>query len=122
METNLILCFVSSISDAPRITLRPKNHKVAEDAIVSFFCKATGTPQPSFQWKRNDKPINPRKKNRFSIFDMPFGSVLRIEPVKSKKDDAVFTCIADNGIKEPDQANATLTVYKLDKDGGMYIN
>ena len=52
--------------------------------------------------------------------DMPHGSVLRIEPVKSRRDDSSFECIADNGIGEAAMASANLEVYR---DGeGMYAS
>ncbi len=43
--------------------------------------------------------------------DMPHGNVLRIEPVRSKRDDAHFECVADNGIGEPATASASLEIY-----------
>lgn len=104
-------------SDPPQVTQFPRNQKVAEDSIISFFCKASGNPQPRFEWERDGKRINP-KRTRYFIFDMPHGSVLRIEPVKARRDQATFTCIADNGIEEPAKANASLTVYPMNRDKG----
>ena len=46
------------------------------------------------------------------VVDMPHGSVLRIEPVKARRDDATFECIADNGIGEAATASAQLEVYR----------
>ena len=43
--------------------------------------------------------------------EMPYGSVLRVEPVKSLRDDSEFECVADNGIGEPATASARLIVY-----------
>lgn len=42
---------------------------------------------------------------------MPHGSVLRIEPVKARRDDSPFECVATNGIGEPATAQASLEVY-----------
>lgn len=42
--------------------------------------------------------------------EMPNGSVLRIDPVKSGRDDAAYECVAENGVGEPVRALATLTV------------
>ncbi|ESO86619.1 hypothetical protein LOTGIDRAFT_128794, partial [Lottia gigantea] len=94
----------------PRITQQPKNQKVLEDEKVSFFCKASGNPAPSFHWEKGNRKINPRR-NRYIIEESPHLTVLRIDPVKSKKDDAVFTCVADNGLGEA-RANATLQVFR----------
>ncbi|KAL5017103.1 hypothetical protein ScPMuIL_006692 [Solemya velum] len=96
--------------DPPKITLAPKNQKVTENGIVTFICKASGNPEPMFYWERNSNKIN-NKKKRYMVQSMPHGSVLRIEPVIARKDNAVFTCIADNGIDEPARANASLHVY-----------
>ncbi|XP_067679322.1 tyrosine-protein phosphatase Lar-like isoform X10 [Haliotis asinina] len=98
-------------SGPPRITLAPKSQLVAEEAKVSFFCKASGNPAPSFHWEKGNKRINPRR-NRYLITEVPHLSVLRIDPVKSKRDDATFTCVANNGQGEA-RANATLQVYMM---------
>ena len=50
---------------------------------------------------------------------MPHGSVLRIEPVRARRDDALFECVADNGIGEPATASATLEIYP--EGEGMYL-
>ncbi|XP_033737521.1 receptor-type tyrosine-protein phosphatase S-like isoform X12 [Pecten maximus] len=110
--------FTNKIRNPPQITQSPRNQRVAEDSIISFFCKASGNPQPRFQWERDGKRINP-KRTRYFIYDMPHGSVLRIEPVKARRDQATFTCIADNGIGEPARANSTLKVYAMNRDKGI---
>lgn len=110
----------------PKITLAPKDQKVAEDGVVSFFCKASGNPAPSFYWERKGKRINDRR-NRYEIIDQAHMSMLRIKPVKSRREDSVdFTCVADNGLGEPARASANLYVYKKDDDDNgkrtMYEN
>ncbi|XP_046366897.1 tyrosine-protein phosphatase Lar-like isoform X5 [Haliotis rufescens] len=101
--------YIEFVQSPPRITLAPKSQLVAEEAKVSFFCKASGNPAPSFHWEKGNKRINPRR-NRYLITEVPHLSVLRIDPVKSKRDDATFTCVANNGQGEA-RANATLRVY-----------
>lgn len=49
---------------------------------------------------------------------MPHGSVLRIEPVRFRKDHANFTCVADNDIGDSARATAKLHVYPMNKDRG----
>ena len=58
--------------------------------------------------------------SRYLVVDMPHGSVLRIEPVKSRRDDSTFECVAENGIGEPAVASATLTVYE-EGSGELYF-
>lgn len=96
--------------DPPRITMAPQNQRVVENGIVSFFCKAGGNPAPDVYWRKNERRIS-INRNRYLTIDMPHGSVLRIEPVRPRRDDASFECVADNGIEEPAIASATLEVY-----------
>ncbi|XP_041360358.1 tyrosine-protein phosphatase Lar-like isoform X2 [Gigantopelta aegis] len=116
----LLVALVNSVWTAgpPRITLAPKSQKVAEETKVSFFCKASGNPAPNFHWEKGTKRINTRR-NRYVITEVPHLSVLRIEPVKAKRDDAVYTCVANNGQGEA-RANATLHVYKKVEDGNNF--
>ena len=96
--------------DAPKITVAPKDQKVADNGIVSFFCKASGNPAPDVFWRRGGKRIM-NTRQRYTSVVMPHGSVLRVEPVKSKRDDSILECVADNGIGEPAVATAKLEVY-----------
>lgn len=109
MNVILILSFLYFL-DAPRITLAPKDQRVVENGIVSFFCKASGNPAPDVHWRKNGRRVSTNRQ-RYMTVDMPHGSVLRIEPVKQKKDDSGFECVADNGIGEPATATANLVVY-----------
>ncbi|KAL4236406.1 hypothetical protein ACF0H5_004791 [Mactra antiquata] len=108
----IVLTTASDPYAAPRISYAPKNMKVGEDLIVSFFCKATGHPPPEFYWERSGKRINYSTKKRYDIISYPGGTVLRIQPLKANRDNAVFTCVASNEHGEA-RANATLTVYEL---------
>ncbi|XP_026680374.1 tyrosine-protein phosphatase Lar-like [Diaphorina citri] len=45
----------------------------------------------------------------------PGGSLLRIEPVRHARDDAVYECVAENGVGDAVSAEASLTVYEADK-------
>ena len=77
---------------------------------MSFFCKAGGNPAPDIYWRKDTRRIS-TSRTRYLTIDMPHGSVLRIEPVRSRRDDSTFECVADNGIQESAVASATLTVY-----------
>ncbi len=90
--------------------MAPKDQKVAENGIVSFFCKASGNPAPDIHWRKNGKRVAINRQ-RYMGIDMPHGNVLRIEPVRSRRDDAHFECVADNGIGEPATASASLEIY-----------
>ncbi|XP_060552131.1 tyrosine-protein phosphatase Lar-like isoform X10 [Ruditapes philippinarum] len=103
-----------SDTPAPMITFAPKSMKVAENMIVSFFCKASGYPPPDFHWEKDGKTINTLHKKRYHIFSMPHGTVLRIQPAKAKKDNTYFTCVAGNEHGEA-RANATLKIYEVEE-------
>lgn len=55
-------CFSLYFSDSPRITLAPTDQKVAENGIISFFCKASGNPAPDIHWKKNSKRISANRQ------------------------------------------------------------
>jgi hypothetical protein len=48
---------------------------------------------------------------RYQINDFTGGSLLRIEPVRKKREDSEFECVAENGVGDPVSAKATLEVY-----------
>lgn len=49
--------------------------------------------------------------SRVVVSEMHNGSVLRIEPTRAGRDDAMYTCTARNGIGEPANSSARLQVY-----------
>jgi hypothetical protein len=79
-----------------------------EGGAIQFICQASGDPAPSFNWEKGTRDA---KNARTEIFEMPSGSVLRIEPLKDVRDDAEFHCIASN-IAGIARSSARLQVYK----------
>jgi len=107
---------VCCITEAPRVTVAPRDQRVADNDIVSFFCEASGYPEPEFSWRTSrGGPVTP-DHGRYSMFDMPHGSALRIEPVRAASDDdVVVECVADNGVGDAVTAAAQLDVYQEDR-------
>ena len=105
------LKFIKS-EDSPRITTAPKDQLVVAGKVDNFVCIAFGNPKPDIEWRKNGKRL---VTQRFSVIDMPNGSVLRIEPVRANKDNATYECLAENGIGEPARAQATLTIFSEDE-------
>ncbi|XP_059156952.1 receptor-type tyrosine-protein phosphatase S-like isoform X12 [Physella acuta] len=105
------------VQSPPKITMAPKSTKVAEEGTVSFFCRASGNPAPTFHWEKGGKRINP-SRNRYELNDAPHVSALRIKPVKAGKDNATYTCVANNGLGEA-RADATLKIYAKEEDTGI---
>ena len=48
---------------------------------------------------------------RYLISDFEGGSLLRIEPVRKKKESGMYECVAENGNGDPVAVEAELTVY-----------
>lgn len=135
----LIFHFVRRVFlDAPRITIAPRDQKVIEEGSVNFYCRASGNPVPEVYWRRGGRRITANHQ-RYTVVNVPMTSqtsssnggssgsgispgvagavggtnaaVLRIEPVKARKDDVVLECVADNQVGEPAVATARLDVY-----------
>jgi len=99
------------IVDAPKVTVAPRDQRVADNGIVSFFCKASGNPAPEVYWRKGGRRVATGRQ-RYSTLNMPHGSVLRIEPVKATRDDDdAVECVADNGVGEAATATAQLDIY-----------
>ena len=66
--------------------------------------KLTAETLTEYQWTPFD--------GRYLISDFEGGSLLRIEPVRKKKEAGEYECVAENGNGDPVTATATLTVYE----------
>ncbi|CAC5370851.1 PTPRD [Mytilus coruscus] len=106
---------IAAEGTAPAITLFLRNMSVAEEQTISFVCKASGSPMPKFTWYRDNKRIKAVNRQRYEIKPMPHGSVLRIEPVKARRDSGKFTCEAENDYGDKVQTSAFLHVYPVDQ-------
>ncbi|KAK3102311.1 hypothetical protein FSP39_010409 [Pinctada imbricata] len=91
----------------PVITLPLRNQIVLKDSKVSLVCKAAGTGPIRFTWLRGGKTLS-ENRMRFTVRSIPNGSVLRIDPVKSK--DQEFACIANNVAGQSVPSEAHLSV------------
>ena len=103
----ILICYCNCFSDPPRIETYPKDQTVASGGIAVFVCTAVGNPNPQIEWRKNGKRVTTQ---RYAAWDMPNGSVLRIEPVRAGRDDATYECVAENGVGEPVRALADLNV------------
>jgi len=102
---------------APVIVVAPEDQKVAQSGIANFYCQATGSPTPSVEWRKSGQRIG-RHHKRYLIVDASDGSVvLRIEPVRARRDEDSYECRADNGVGTPAVARARLNVYPDEQSG-----
>lgn len=106
------------ISEAARITEAPRSVSVLDNTVLSLVCRASGNPAPEISWSRGGRRIQPASTKRYTIIDITGGSVLRIKPVKARRDDGFVDCVANNGVSEPASAEATIHVYT--RDNGLY--
>ncbi|XP_055931726.1 tyrosine-protein phosphatase Lar-like isoform X3 [Argiope bruennichi] len=104
--------YVKFLKHPPRIETAPRNQTVLNNGVASFVCAAVGNPKPQIEWRKNGKRVTTQ---RYTVQEMPNGSVLRIDPVKAGRDDATYECMAENGVGEPVRALATLTVLAEDQ-------
>ena len=88
--------------------------------MLSLVCRASGSPAPEISWARGGRRIQPTSSKRYTIIDIAGGSVLRIRPVKERRDDGFWDCIANNGVSEPATAASRLHVYT--DDNGLTIS
>nr|XP_048306448.1 receptor-type tyrosine-protein phosphatase F isoform X1 [Myodes glareolus]XP_048306449.1 receptor-type tyrosine-protein phosphatase F isoform X1 [Myodes glareolus] len=98
---------------------KPVFVKVPEDQIglsggvASFVCQATGEPKPRITWMKKGKKVS---SQRFEVieFDDGAGSVLRIQPLRVQRDEAIYECTATNSVGEIN-TSAKLSVLEEDQ-------
>ena len=109
--TSLLWCLQLYTAAPARITEGPRSIKVVENSVLSLVCRASGNPVPEISWSRGGRRIQPASAKRYTIIDIPGGSVLRIRPVKARRDDGFVDCVADNGVSQPASSGANIHVY-----------
>uniref|UniRef100_A0A8C2WLD8 protein-tyrosine-phosphatase n=1 Tax=Cyclopterus lumpus TaxID=8103 RepID=A0A8C2WLD8_CYCLU len=77
----------------------PHNQTGVQGGVASFVCQATGDPQPKIVWNKKGKKVS---NQRFEVieFDDGSGSVLRIQPLRTPRDEAIYECHASNSAGE----------------------
>ncbi|XP_045139286.1 tyrosine-protein phosphatase Lar-like isoform X5 [Portunus trituberculatus] len=110
--------FIEFNTHPPQFEERPRDQRVMSDRVASFTCRATGSPEPKIQWRKNNRRIN--GNSRLIVVQVPGGSILRIEPVKYQRDEAVYECVVENAAGDTIKASAKLEV--LSDDPGSIPN
>ena len=57
MNISTIPHHVSPCLDPPEIDRPPQSQSVKSGGTAAFYCHASGTPAPSFTWKKNGKKL-----------------------------------------------------------------
>ncbi|XP_032902539.1 receptor-type tyrosine-protein phosphatase S-like isoform X34 [Amblyraja radiata] len=108
----------SAVSDTmieapPRFMKVPSDQIGVSGGVASFICQATGSPKPRVTWNKKGKRVS---SQRFEVieFDEGAGAVLRIQPLRTPRDEAVYECQATNAIDDV-TVTAKLTVLREDQ-------
>ncbi|XP_053738734.1 receptor-type tyrosine-protein phosphatase F isoform X13 [Synchiropus splendidus] len=108
----LLCCaeFSSSADSMPSFVKTPEDQTGISGGVASFVCQATGEPKPRITWMKKGKKVS---SQRFEVieFDDGSGSVLRIQPLRTHRDEAIYECTATNSAGEIN-TSAKLTVLE----------
>ncbi|XP_058857339.1 receptor-type tyrosine-protein phosphatase delta isoform X18 [Acipenser ruthenus] len=112
----VVLLFFLHLADAetpPKFTRTPDDQTGVSGGVASFICQATGDPRPKIVWNKKGKKVS---NQRFEVieFDDGSGSVLRIQPLRTPRDEAIYECVASNSVGET-SSSTRLTVLREDQ-------
>ncbi|XP_039648651.1 protein tyrosine phosphatase receptor type Db isoform X17 [Perca fluviatilis] len=109
----LSFLFLADADSPPRFTRTPEDQTGVQGGVSSFVCQATGDPQPKIVWNKKGKKVS---NQRFEVieFDDGSGSVLRIQPLRTPRDEAIYECHASNSAGEI-TASTRLSVLREDQ-------
>ncbi|XP_069023883.1 protein tyrosine phosphatase receptor type Db isoform X6 [Embiotoca jacksoni] len=109
----LSFLFLADADSPPRFTRTPEDQTGVQGGVASFVCQAAGDPQPKIVWNKKGKKVS---NQRFEVieFDDGSGSVLRIQPLRTPRDEAIYECHASNSAGEI-TASTRLSVLREDQ-------
>nr|XP_020658000.1 receptor-type tyrosine-protein phosphatase delta isoform X10 [Pogona vitticeps] len=111
----VLLCFLlcAEAETPPKFTRTPVDQTGVSGGVASFICQATGDPRPKIVWNKKGKKVS---NQRFEVieFDDGSGSVLRIQPLRTPRDEAIYECVASNSVGEI-SVSTRLTVLREDQ-------
>ncbi|KAL6104044.1 ptprf [Pungitius sinensis] len=109
----LLLCcmvFSSKADSVPSFVISPEDQTGISGGVASFVCQATGEPKPRITWRKKGKRVSSQRFEAIE-FDDGSGCVLRIQPLRTHRDEAIYECTATNSAGEIN-INAKLTVLE----------
>ncbi|XP_072373311.1 receptor-type tyrosine-protein phosphatase delta-like isoform X22 [Scyliorhinus torazame] len=111
----VFLCFLlrTNAEAPPKFTRTPIDQMGVSGGVASFICQTSGEPRPKIVWSKKGKKVS---SQRFEVieFDDGSGSVLRIQPLRTPRDEATYECVASNSVGEI-SATTRLTVLREDQ-------
>ncbi|XP_030582458.1 protein tyrosine phosphatase receptor type Fa isoform X3 [Archocentrus centrarchus] len=107
------LVLPSHTESMPSFIKSPEDQTGISGGVASFVCQAVGEPKPRITWMKKGKKVS---SQRFEVieFDDGSGSVLRIQPLRTHRDEAIYECTATNSVGEIN-TSAKLTVLEEDQ-------
>ncbi|XP_057711082.1 receptor-type tyrosine-protein phosphatase delta isoform X20 [Corythoichthys intestinalis] len=108
-----LLLHLADAQTPPKFLRTPNDQTGVQGGVASFICQATGDPRPKIVWNKKGKKVS---NQRFEVieFDDGSGSVLRIQPLRTPRDEAIYECVASNSVGEI-SATTRLTVLREDQ-------
>ncbi|XP_051928361.1 receptor-type tyrosine-protein phosphatase S-like isoform X19 [Hippocampus zosterae] len=108
-----LLAHLVDAQTPPKFLRTPNDQTGVQGGVASFICQATGDPRPKIVWNKKGKKVS---NQRFEVieFDDGSGSVLRIQPLRTPRDEAIYECVASNSVGET-SATTRLTVLREDQ-------
>ncbi|XP_061620678.1 receptor-type tyrosine-protein phosphatase S isoform X34 [Phyllopteryx taeniolatus] len=108
-----LLVHLADAQTPPKFLRTPNDQTGVQGGVASFICQATGDPRPKIVWNKKGKKVS---NQRFEVieFDDGSGSVLRIQPLRTPRDEAIYECVASNSVGET-SATTRLTVLREDQ-------
>ncbi|XP_029107833.1 receptor-type tyrosine-protein phosphatase delta isoform X15 [Scleropages formosus] len=109
----LSLLLLADAETPPKFLRTPNDQTGVQGGVASFICQATGDPRPKIVWNKKGKKVS---NQRFEVieFDDGSGSVLRIQPLRTPRDEAIYECVASNSVGEI-SASTRLNVLREDQ-------
>ncbi|XP_038188291.1 receptor-type tyrosine-protein phosphatase delta isoform X14 [Arvicola amphibius] len=106
--------FCACAETPPRFTRTPVDQTGVSGGVASFICQATGDPRPKIVWNKKGKKVSNQRFEVVIEFDDGSGSVLRIQPLRTPRDEAIYECVASNNVAEI-SVSTRLTVLREDQ-------
>ncbi|XP_053319655.1 receptor-type tyrosine-protein phosphatase S isoform X7 [Spea bombifrons] len=111
--SQVLLLVGSAAGGLPEFIKKPTDEIGVSGGVASFVCQATGDPKPRVTWNKRGKKVNSQRFETIE-FDEGAGAVLRIQPLRTPRDENVYECVAQNTHGEV-TVSAKLTVLREDQ-------
>ncbi|XP_077445136.1 receptor-type tyrosine-protein phosphatase delta-like isoform X29 [Stigmatopora argus] len=110
----VLLLHLADTQTPPKFLRTPNDQTGVQGGVASFICQATGDPRPKIVWNKKGKKVSNQRFEVVIEFDDGSGSVLRIQPLRTPRDEAIYECVASNSVGEI-SATTRLTVLREDQ-------